>query len=60
MIVLPFVETRAEIIALVVVSWLIAVIEIFTGDFGGYYLGIVLFALALRQLRARRHNVFAA
>jgi hypothetical protein len=60
MMVLPFVETRAEIIALVIASWLIAGIEILTGDFGGYYLGLVLFALALRQLRARRQNVLAA
>lgn len=50
--VLPFAQTHAEIIALVSVSWLLAGIEIFTGDFGGYYLGVVLFALALRQ---RRH-----
>lgn len=60
MMVLPFVETRAEIIALVGASWLIAFTEIFTGDFGGYYQSLVLFALGLRQLRARRQNGLAA
>jgi hypothetical protein len=53
-LVLPFVETTGEILVLVLVSWLIPTLEIFTGDFGGYYLSIVLVALALRVRRAQK------
>jgi len=53
-LVLPFVETTDEILVLVLASWIIPVLEIFTGDFGGYYLSIVLLALALCVRRAQK------
>ncbi|MBI3912991.1 MAG: hypothetical protein HY327_02160 [Chloroflexi bacterium] len=49
--VLPFVETRNEILALVIASWLLAGLEVLVGAFGGFYLALALFALALRQRR---------
>ncbi len=53
MMVLPFVETRNEILVLVATSWLVAGLEIVFGGFGGFYLVIVFVALALRLRRAQ-------
>jgi hypothetical protein len=53
MMVLPFVETRNEILALVATSWLVAGLEVLTGGFGGFYLANVFVALALRVRRVK-------
>jgi hypothetical protein len=52
MMVMPLAKTTTEILVLVVVSWMVAGLDILLGGFGGVYLLIVLAALALR---ARRH-----
>jgi len=53
MMVLPFVQTRTEILILVAVSWLVAGFEIVFGGFGGFYLLIVFAALVLRIRRSQ-------
>lgn len=51
MMVIPLVQTRNEILAMVAASWLAAGLDIVVGGFGGVYLIIVLVALYLRRQR---------
>ncbi len=53
MMVIPLAQTSGEILTLVVVSWLVAGLDVAVGGFGGMYLLIVLVALALRWRRYR-------
>jgi hypothetical protein len=53
MMVMPMVNETYDIIALVVVSWIAAGLDILAGGFGGVYLLIILAALALRVRRLR-------
>ena len=51
MMIIPLVQTRNEIVAMVAASWLAAGLDIVAGGFGGVYLIIVLVALYLRRRR---------
>ena len=51
MMVLPLMQTPRELLALVIVSWGVAGLDIIVGGFGGVYLLIVLVALVIKQRR---------